>query len=241
MLKKIALTAGVMVSLSAMAVSAADLPRKSVAPAFAPAPLFTWTGFYVGLNGGWGQTRYKEKDTGFNLSSRGNGGLVGGTIGYNYQLANNVVAGLEADAAYAFIEKKYQLDFSTPGFVDRVDLKTETSFFGTVRGRFGYSFGSVMPYLTGGMAVATHKLSGTDTFGPVPGALVVDSTSAKKTVVGWTLGGGVEMMLTRNITAKAEYLYADFGAKRFNFSQGAGSAKVETEMHVVRAGLNYKF
>jgi outer membrane immunogenic protein len=100
----------------------------------------------------------------------------------------------------------------------------------TVRGRVGYSFDRVMPYVTGGLAVG-------DINAAVPGLTGGSSTNA-----GWTVGGGVEVALPGNWSAKAEYLHVDLG--RFNCGAGCGVAptdNVSEQENVFRAGVNYHF
>jgi outer membrane immunogenic protein len=233
-------------ALSAPAV-AADLPRKSVVPMFVTAPTQNWTGLYVGINGGWGQSTFTDKDAGNTSDSvRANGGLIGLTFGYNHQFANNVVLGVEGDYSFSFIEKKE--NFSTPiaGFGRFEETSnSRTTSFGTARVRLGYAFGAFMPYLTGGLAMATNKFELTDQFIPLVGAASPLSTAnASKTKTGWTLGIGAEYMVTQNWTVKAEYLYADLGTADYTFTASngfGGTGKIGQEMHIARAGINYKF
>ena len=107
---------------------------------------------------------------------------------------------------------------------------TSDTWLSTVRGRAGYAFGGVMPYLTGGLAVGDIRAS-------APGLPGASTTNA-----GWTVGGGVEVALPGNWSAKAEYLHVDLG--RFNCGTDCGLASTDNvSMHddVVRAGLNYHF
>jgi outer membrane immunogenic protein len=152
--------------------SAADIPRRHAMPAKAPAyvaPPYNWTGFYVGINGGGA----------FNTT----GGLVGGTLGYNYQVGQ-VVYGLEGDMDWSNIR-----DSGT----------VRNGWLGTVRGRLGYAIDRFMPYVTGGAAFGNIKTS-VDALG-----------SSNETKAGWTLGGGIEAAITGPWTAKVEYLHVDLG------------------------------
>ena len=128
------------------AASAADLPARAappVAPIIAAAPIFTWTGFYVGVNAGYGwlnNDRIYDPIFGF-TSDDNNGGFVGGgQVGYNYQIGSFVV-GLEGDIQYA--------DFG--GDNDLFDRNSD-DWFGTVRARAGVAFGQALIYATGGFA-----------------------------------------------------------------------------------------
>jgi outer membrane immunogenic protein len=107
---------------------------------------------------------------------------------------------------------------------------TSDSWLSTVRGRAGYAFGGIMPYLTGGLAVGDIRAF-------APGFAGANTTNA-----GWTVGGGIEIALPGNWTAKAEYLHADLG--KFNCGLNCGTSPTNNvSMHddVVRAGLNYHF
>ena len=128
------------------AAAAADLYRPAPAPYYkAPAyvPAYTWSGFYLGVNGGggWGRSAWDSTD-GFDTS----GGLVGGTIGYNYQIGQAVV-GIEGDIDWADINGT-----TTAGPFCHSAARPATHWLSTVRGRLGYAADRFMPYITGGAA-----------------------------------------------------------------------------------------
>jgi outer membrane immunogenic protein len=216
------------VSVAALtgAAAAADLPPP-VAPNYykAPAylPAYSWTGFYAGINGGggWGSSSWDLPPTGrFDTS----GGLVGGTLGYNYQFGQ-VVAGLEGDIDWADINGTTNTACS-PG------CKTNDNWLGTFRGRLGFAADRFLPFITGGLAFGDIQAS-------APGLAGVDNTNA-----GWTLGGGIEMALVGNWTAKAEYLYVDLGRTDCGTACGAAAGvtdNVSFRTNLVRAGVNYRF
>jgi outer membrane immunogenic protein len=216
------------VSLAALtsAAAAADLPPPVAqnyykAPAYLPA--YSWTGFYAGINGGggWGSSSWQVPATGrFDTS----GGLVGGTLGYNYQFGQ-VVAGLEGDIDWADIN-------GTTTTACPVGCKTNDNWLGTFRGRLGFAADRFMPFITGGLAFGDIQAS-------APGVAGVDNTNA-----GWTLGGGLEMSIVGNWTAKAEYLYVDLGRTNCGTSCGAPvgvTDNVSFRTNLVRAGVNYRF
>jgi outer membrane immunogenic protein len=185
--------------------------------------LFTWTGFYVGVNAGYGWS------TGNNdvfipgigtVSSGDNGGFVGGgQIGYNYQIGSFVV-GVETDLQYADIGGRRD-DNLALGFNDN----GSDNYFGTVRARAGVAFDRALLYVTGGFAYGDVGGNGGGSNG------------------GWTLGGGVEYAFTNNLTAKIEGLYVniDRSNDRFLVPTTAFLSNRDNEFGVVRAGLNYKF
>jgi outer membrane immunogenic protein len=212
--------------LAVQAASAADLSRRTYhPPAPAPAPvqtsMFDWTGFYVGLNAGygWGRSSY---DFGAppTYSFDTSGALIGGTAGYNLQFGPTVV-GVEGDLDWSGMRDS--------GGCAGAICTTRNTWLGTTRARLGYAGDRFMPYLTGGAAFGNIKAT-------TPGGS--DST----TKVGWTAGGGVEVKVTPSVSAKLEYLYVDLGT----FSCGAAcggtpTADVDFHSNVVRTGLNYRF
>jgi outer membrane immunogenic protein len=204
------------------AAAAADLPPAPgpapyyKAPAYVPA--YNWSGFYIGINGGggWGTTKWTTPGS-FDTS----GGLVGGTIGYNYQM-NQVVLGIEGDADWA------DINGSVTSAVCPLGCKTSDSWLSTVRGRLGYAGDRFMPYVTGGLAVGDIKAS-------VPGLASTDTTNA-----GWTVGGGIEFAIAGHWTAKAEYLYVDLGNITVPVT-GAPTQNVTFTSNLFRGGINYRF
>jgi outer membrane immunogenic protein len=206
-------------ALSIGAASAADLsrPPPTKAPAFVP-PYYNWTGFYAGINGGagWGTSDWSPLPGSFKTS----GGLVGGTLGYNWQFGQ-WVWGLEGDADWSDI--KGSVIGPGCGFGG---CTTKNDFLATVRGRLGFAADRWMPYATGGLAIGNIKTSS-------PALTGTDQTNA-----GWTVGGGIEFALASNWTAKVEYLYVDLG----NVNCGCGVPRtVSFTANVVRGGFNFRF
>jgi outer membrane immunogenic protein len=209
--------------MSAQCAVAADL---SVAPLYkaplpAMAPAYNWSGFYLGINGGggWGHSNWDTSSDRIGLS----GGLVGGTAGYNWQIGSAVL-GLEGDIDWANLKGTSSSTLCPAG------CSTSDTWLSTVRGRAGYAFGGVLPYLTGGLAVGDIRAA-------TPGFAGASNTSA-----GWTAGGGIEFALPGNWSAKAEYLYVDLG--KFNCGtacNGLPTDNVSMHDNVVRAGVNYRF
>jgi outer membrane immunogenic protein len=203
--------------------AAADLPpRPAPAPYYkAPVaiPVYNWTGFYIGINGGGGFGRSQWDSTGgFNTS----GGLVGGTVGYNYQFGQGVV-GLEGDIDWADIN-------GTTNVACPFGCKTSDHWLSTVRGRLGYAADRFMPFITGGAAFGDIRAS-------TPGFAGANQTNA-----GWTVGAGLEFAIAGNWTAKAEYLYVDLGKFNCGISCGAlVTDNVSFTTNIVRAGVNYRF
>ncbi len=209
-MKKFLLASVGIVVLGVASASAADLPRQQAMPAKAPvyaAPAFyNWTGPYIGINGGYG------------WSGDLDGGLVGGTLGYNYQ-TGPWVFGLEGDVNWTNIDGTSTCGATT--------FTTQNHWLGTARGRLGYAMGptgTLLPYVTGGLAFGDIEHS-------VAGAGTVSNTET-----GWTIGGGLEAAISGPLTAKVEYLYVDLG-------DGPSLAGQSSSFHtnIIRAGLNYRF
>jgi outer membrane immunogenic protein len=218
---------------------AADLAARAPARYIAPVSVYNWTGFYVGIEGGGGWGSAQQTDPlGFNAGYEVSGGLVGGTVGYNWQI-NRLVLGLEADESWADIR----------GSTNTVicggappNCSSNLRSVGTFRGRVGWAgllwWNNVMPYVTGGLAWGSLHGSEGDIL--AHGAFGSGTT----TRAGWTLGGGIEAMLTPNWTVKLEYLYVDLRGGVFNDVIpvfGILPENIDFRANVVRAGLNYKF
>lgn len=205
------------------AASAADLSRPAPVPyypkAAVMAPAYNWTGFYLGINGGGG---FGSSSWGSTGSRNIDGGLIGGTVGYNYQFGQ-VVAGVEGDIDWADINGS--TSNACPG-----GCKTSDTWLSTVRGRLGYAADRFMPFITGGAAFGDIRAQ-------APGFAQVGADRA-----GWTLGGGLEAALAANWTAKVEYLYVDLGSFNCGLNCGAGlTNNVSYRTSLLRAGVNYKF
>ena len=205
-----------------MAAEAADMPRPVYKAHRSVVAYYNWTGWYAGINGGygWGDSEWTSGPT-----STGNfdvsGGLLGATLGYNYQ-TGAFVWGLETDLAWSNIK----------GATDATNVfcascETSNSWLGTFRGRFGYAFDRWLPYFTAGLA-----------YGDVKASSALGSDSSMQT--GWTAGVGLEYAFMSNWTAKLEYLFVDLGSGDCIAACGApGEVKFTT--NIVRLGLNYKF
>jgi outer membrane immunogenic protein len=227
-MKRQALSLTALLLLSAPA-GAADLGwNAGASPIYSPTAAADWSGFYAGVSGGYGWGTLTREPAGGGAETQNNtsGWALGGQAGYNLDLGGFVI-GTEADLQWSSIG--YTEDIAGIG-----SFKAGIDFFGTIRGRAGMSFGSVMPYVTGGFAAGRGTASLTD-----PGNVV---TSQSATHMGWTVGGGLEAKATENITFKAEYLYVDLGTQPYSGLPAAvGNLDVTQRFSVIRGGLNYKF
>ena len=227
---------------------AADLPAGP--PAQAPAayvpvvtPVYNWSGIYIGINGGYGfgSTDWSSPTAGvvgtgtFNT----NGGLVGGTAGFNFQ-SGQIVYGIEGDWDWAGIKGTSSNATATIGACPGAmpcSFETSSNWLSTVRGRVGYAFDRVLIYATGGGAAGDVKATFTNPNTPA----VTGSTNS--TEWGWTAGAGIEAALTENVTVKVEYLFVDLqnGNCSPTICGGGTAVPVSFDASIVRAGLNFKF
>jgi outer membrane immunogenic protein len=240
-------------SLAAAAATAADLPIREAPPTpfIAAAPVFTWTGFYAGVNAGWGWRDDDEESVVLGgaipgtlfFPDNGDGGFTGGgQIGYNYQFGSFVI-GLETDIQWADTGDDEDVRFipaGAPGTFVPGEFDNDLSdWFGTVRARAGVAFDRVLIYATGGLAYA-------------------DDTT------GWVAGGGVEWALPVNwfgssaVTFGIEGLWLSFDEDDDDddgvvgtFTPAGGGAPIDVvapggrdddnDFFVARAKLNFKF
>jgi outer membrane immunogenic protein len=226
---RVGLLAFTLTSVVALAsANAADMYPAPAGPGgYKDAPyVASWTGFYVGLNGGYGWNAKHSDDL-----VDPTGGFGGGQIGYNWQgmWHPNLVLGIEADFQGAGISDSV----TGSSLLGPATLKSELEWFGTVRGRLGYAFGSALLYGTGGFAYGSVKNSL---------STVIGNISQSETQTGWVAGGGVEYKIAPAWSAKAEYQFLSLDASDPN---GAGPLGVgsgdRTEVHTFRVGVNYFF
>jgi outer membrane immunogenic protein len=238
---------GAMASLGTA--GAADLPARpySKAPAVVPVAVYSWTGCYLGAEGGgiWGSANNYSFDpllTGNLTNSYSlSGGMAGGTVGCNYQ-SGQFVFGIEGDGSWT---NKSGSDFAIPPFSATANVQTRENWIATFRGRLGWAFDDRwLVYVTGGGAATNAKLTLSDT-------AVGLSASQANTRWGWTVGAGVEWAFAGNWSAKLEYLHADFGNSNYfapditvpvgNIVYTFLSQRVHLTDDMVRVGVNYRF
>ncbi|MDX6805560.1 outer membrane protein [Terrihabitans rhizophilus] len=228
-MKTILLAGAAFVALST-ASFAADMPAYPAEAAIAPvAAESDWSGFYLGVQGGYnwvegeldgisvnggdlGDPTFDIEDDGFN---------IGIYSGINRQWGNWVV-GIDNSISYVDIDTEV-----VPGLVD-----AEINAWSTTRGRVGYAFGNFLVFAAGGLSLANVEVS-SDVLGDDDSHLMV----------GYTVGGGVEAKFGGNWSARVEYLYTDFDDERFSLSADGvtAAADVSFDMQTVRGGIAYHF
>ncbi|MER9920119.1 MULTISPECIES: outer membrane protein [unclassified Mesorhizobium] len=214
---------GLSLSLLASSAYAAD---AIVAEA---APVFSWTGGYVGLQAGyaWGNGNIDEIGGPGFVDTDPDGFLGGVYAGYNYQMSNNIVIGAELDVVYANVDGSGQV-FSAPGIPIPGGIATEElNWSAAARLRLGYAVDRFLPYIAGGVA-----------FGDVDISNNGGGPSFGDTLTGWTIGVGLDYAMTDNLLLRGEYRYTDFGTESFG---GLVNADVDLKTNEVRFGIAYKF
>jgi outer membrane immunogenic protein len=261
-MKKFLIASVATLALSAGSAFAADMgmPLKAPPP---PPPAFSWTGFYIGLNAGygWGRTdddvNYLPSAAAFGVnpftaSANMGGGFGGGQIGYNAQLNPTIVAGIEADFDGSHISGSPFAGPLSPFGGGAFPLFTFHSAnqtvdeFGTVRGRLGYLVTpQLLLYATGGLGYGDIATNSFTSLNPVPPSQYAESSTAWR--AGWTAGGGAEWAIADGWSIKAEYLHLDFGHQDLLALPLAANPPYAVTNHwttsidIVRAGLNYNF
>jgi outer membrane immunogenic protein len=239
--KLIVLLSGLLSVGAVATASAADMAVK--ARPLPPVPVYSWTGCYIGVQGGgkWGTNRvnYEQNVLAIAPGTRAaadydnNGWLVGGTVGCNYQ-TGNWVFGIEGDGAWAEANGE-AIETAFPAF----RIRTEENWLATIRGRVGYAFApQVLVYVTGGGA-----FSGVTLRNYVPGSALLN-VSQENTLSGWTVGGGFEYGFTPNWSVKVEGLYIEYQRSNyFRFNDPVAGATMSNRLTegVARVGLNYRF
>lgn len=238
--------------LVTMAARAAD-PAQWVAPVSVPhvwTKSYDWTGFYVGLHGGYtggstnaGFTGFPELDFPLVRSfSIGTSGFIGGgQIGYNYQIGKLVI-GTESDISWVNNKASSFSSGSIFGVPFTLGATQGLDWLSTTRVRLGLTPADrVLFYGTGGLAVG-HVSASTNLGFPLISYIGADSSMR----AGWTAGAGAEYAVGNNLTARLEYLYYDLGGASVVGFPNLFNPPFETHTHfsmtgqIVRGGVNYK-
>jgi len=215
----------------------------------------SWTGFYIGVNGGYGQADRTVSFTHNNVNGQAitcpeasgspcpapvsvkiGGGLGGLQGGYNWQIGN-WLAGFETDLDWSGAHGKEASSFMLGPAPANLQVSEDLDWFGTLRARIGSKLAyNLLPYVTAGLAYGGVR----------------DNGAAGAATVGWTAGTGLEYSFWGNLSLKMEYLYVDLGsghALNAVAQTGGGTALPasftaaadENDFHIFRFGLNYQF
>ncbi|RWX62280.1 porin family protein [Mesorhizobium sp. M4B.F.Ca.ET.089.01.1.1] len=208
-------SAGLLALLSGSAQAAdvgADLPMT--------APGFDWTGYYAGLQAGYGWGRADMSSSGgapFSASPDLDGGFIGGHVAGLWQF-DQAVLGAVADLNYSSVDGAADL-----GLGDSAGA--ELKWFGSVDAKAGYAMDRVLVYGIGGIAFAGIEASR-------------NGVADTRTEVGWTLGAGVDYALTDKFVVGAQYRYFDFRSEHFDIPDDRDQ---DVKLHTLGVNLSYKF
>jgi outer membrane immunogenic protein len=234
--------------------AAADIPVSPL-PYRPAAVIFNWTGFYLGAHAGGGWVRKDETAVPFALAGatiatapvalNPSGWLAGGQVGFNYQ-AGAWVIGAEAQASWSNLTGNAACSSTATlaGIVTVLpaNCSGKVDALGTIAGRLGVAFDRLLLYGKAGGAWANDKYSSA----PTTAALPQLTFNANETRWGWMVGTGIEYAFIDNWSAKLEYNYMDFGTRGVRFTSPTAAlvsldANIRERLHVVKAGINYRF
>ena len=206
---------------------------RPIAPA-----IYNWTGLYVGVDAGylWSSVGYyvPGAPTAGTVPGKPNSFNFGGHIGYLYQFNNPFVIGAEADVSWL----NGSSTEAFPGAPTQGAI-AKTKWDASLRAILGYAFNTNLIYATGGASWLNVEGCGV-IIATAP--TCVANTGYSNTRSGWTVGGGIAHAFTPNLSARVEYLYANYGNFDFTATGAAGGiANVSMKTNKVRGGLSWKF
>jgi outer membrane immunogenic protein len=250
-MKKLLLGSLVALTMGGSAAIAADMPLKAPPPV-----VWSWTGCYVGIEGGgaWGRSRHDFISPGlgplnqitpwFDVS----GGVAGGEYGCNQQFGGNWVFGVEGDFSWSG-KKGSSNETGLAGVAAGTTAwndETRERWISTTRARVGYTWDRTWVYVTGGLASANVEARVNVPAGAPLGLAAATTFFDRHTLYGWTVGAGVEYAFWNNWSIKAEYLYVRLENQVYQFmgtplfpafQRGA----LNLDDHIVRVGLNWRY
>jgi outer membrane immunogenic protein len=240
---KFLVAAGLSLALG-QAASAADLPQRPAykAPIMSPAPVYNWTGFYVGGNigGAWGMLDVTDVNTGATVSPNNSGFAGGFQVGYDYQIGPWVIGIRNLFDGTSISDSA---TISDPVFSGTINGKVR--WFDALTGRVGYLVQpNVLLYGQGGAAWTDWSINAINGNGTQVGEI----SGGNRT--GWTVGGGAEWMFLPHWSAFLEYNYMGFGTRSNSFTGCVAGLLVvcttdtlsaKADLQDVLVGINYKF
>jgi outer membrane immunogenic protein len=238
-MKKLLLSAIALVTLTGSAV-AADMAVKA-APPPPVIPIYNWTGFYIGANGGWGQSHncWNFEILAGPLLTDGcrerSGGVIGGQVGYRWQ-SNQFVFGLEAQGDWADLTNTRQSVLAPA-----VSTRVATDGIGLFTGQLGWDWNAALLYVKGGAAVTSNR------FDIINNTNGVSLIGASATRWGGTLGVGFEYGFTPNWSFGAEYNHLWMGTSNNSFTVNnpvlvaTFNNRITQDVDMFTLRINYRF
>lgn len=219
--------------------AAVVLALLAPASALAADPGAPASGFYVGGHMGYlfGNATATLADPVGVQSAGGStpyGTFYGGVqAGYEHFFPSRLMLGVELDMSFAnYSDLADVLSYRATA---TGTANEQLEYLASLRARAGYAMGAWTPFVTGGIAWASTRVSRTNlTTGN-------EDASPGNVRVGWTVGGGVDYRLDSRWSTRLEYLYTNLGLTGFNFANATARYDSQYELHQFRVGLNYKF
>jgi outer membrane immunogenic protein len=229
-MKALVISATSVVLLAVGPAIAADFPLKART---APEAVYTWTGFYLGIQSGylWGDARHTFDNGAPSDTSNLKGFVSGLHAGYNVQ-NGSFVFGVEVDAEGSTAKGDFQ---NTTGITSEgsADLVVQ----GSVRGRLGFTTGPALLYVTGGWAYGQFRFGG----GPFD-AKHGPCCGFSDNMSGWTAGGGLQYAISNSVSARVEYRYTDYGSTSGGLAPTFPGVTMGADVttHAIRSGFSVK-
>jgi outer membrane immunogenic protein len=251
-MNRILILGAAIAGLSSGMAAAADLPVKiAMGPDFLAPPPFSWTGFYIGINGGgaWSDNAvsYSQIGTAGAASTRFNdkSAIGGAQAGFNWRLGPMVV-GIETDFDGRHWTRSVTTTPLAGNTIDLVTLTQTENWLATARGRIGVAFGDALIYATAGAAAGEVEHSVTE-FRITTGQTRILTDSPTR--VGWVAGGGLEYRVWYNLSVGVEYLHVDLGNTTLanpasvvaGLAFAPSQATFTDRSDIIRAKLNWLF
>lgn len=205
--------------------SATDIAGSPVPPWTSYTPEFSWAGAYFGVHGAAALGTSRDSDE---PDIPIGGQYVGAQVGFNALVAGSLILGIEGGYSASSIHGFIQYIDTDDALLGDLTLTEDINWIASLRGRVGLPMGNWMPYLTAGWA----HVDSTRTTGELQTLTLGHS--------GWTVGAGVEWMLSPHWTLRGEYKHFSFGAMNYEWGIG-GTSSVNFNFSTVEFGLNYRF
>lgn len=223
---------------------AADLSRKIGPAVFASVPAFGWTGFYIGAHAGYGfgQTDWQWNNTLVPIKIKPDGFVGGLQAGFNYQLNNYLLFGVEGNISLGNMNNANTTVFELPVQTVIDSYQTQIRWAGDVSFRAGLTIDRLLLFAKGGVALGDFRQ--TNDFSVAGLGSISIKASSSYTQSGYLIGAGLEYALTNNLITKIEYNYFDFGIRsigRNSTPTSLSNVEFKNTINVIKTGLNYKF
>jgi outer membrane immunogenic protein len=238
-MKKLLLASAAILAAISTTASAADLSKPVYTKAPPPAPMFTWTGFYIGLNAGGKWASLDQQITSgatvFTLNdNNASSWIAGGQVGYNWQVGQ-IVLGIEGDIDAQRFNRSRVIGTAIGPFIPGDTFNVESNWQASLRGRIGYAWDRVLLYATGGVAWAQRKNT--------VSLVGIGVATNDDVVTGGTVGGGLEYAIWNNVSIGVEGRWSFYGDQNITGTIGGipVADRVSLDTAEVMGKLNFRF